>query len=91
MPPKKKTPSAARAKRKTAAKASTKVKGVGKKVGKAAATVAKRASKIDVHKTATRAKEMGDSVVTAGELLKEAAGFVDSIAQRAKTRPKKTR
>lgn len=40
----------------------------------------------NVQRTASRARDMGESVVTAGELLKETAAFVDSMAARAKGR-----
>ncbi|MBV8373998.1 MAG: hypothetical protein JO302_00675 [Candidatus Eremiobacteraeota bacterium] len=66
---------------------------------KAASDVTKQAKKIasnprrtvrqaaeNVQQTASRARTMGDSVVTAGELLKETADFVDSMATRAKAR-----
>ena len=70
-----------------------------KAAAKAASTLKKRATKIasnprrtvrqaadNVHQTASRARAMGDSVVTAGELIKETAEFVDSMAVRAKSR-----
>ena len=75
----------------------------GKSVAKAAGGMKRKASAIvshprrslrqaadNVHKTAARAREMGEAVVTAGELLQEGADFVDSIAQRAKSRIRST-
>src|SRR5690349_1323851 len=79
---------------KTAAKAG---KRAGSAIGKAAAGVKKRVSKIasnprktvnraatNVQVAAGRARQVGDSVVTAGEVLKETAEFVDSMAEKAK-------
>ena len=77
-----------------ARKAITKVaSGVRKEASKVAAnprrTVRKAAE--NVHHTAGRARAMGESVVTAGELLKETADFVDSMAERAKSRSQQAR
>ncbi len=70
-----------------------------KSVSKAAGGAAKRAKKAvsnprrtvrraaeNVHQSATRARDFGDSVVSAGELIKETADFVDAVSQRAKRR-----
>lgn len=78
-------------------------KKLGSQVSKASKTVGKRAAKIaanprravrraaaNVHETAVRAHDVGESVVTAGQLIKGAADFVDTIAQRAKERTKKS-
>lgn len=85
--------------RKTVAKAATStkraaskaVKTTGKSLKKAAAnpkrTVRKAAD--NVHQTAGKARDLGQNVVQAGELLTEAADFVDSLAQRAKARTQK--
>lgn len=77
-------------------------KASAKAVSKAVGGVAKRATKIasnprrtvrqaaeNVHQKASRARSMGDSVVTAGELIKETADFVDSLATRTKSRTQK--
>jgi methyl-accepting chemotaxis protein len=40
----------------------------------------------NVHQTAARARGVGESVVTAGEMIKQTADMVDSMAQRAKER-----
>jgi hypothetical protein len=51
----------------------------------AAARTVRQAAE-NVHNSAISARTLGDSVVTAGELLKETADFVDSMAMRAKIR-----
>ncbi|MBV9719338.1 MAG: hypothetical protein JOZ77_08460 [Candidatus Eremiobacteraeota bacterium] len=74
-------------------------KKAGKSAQKAVSGAAKRAKAVasnprrtvrkaanNVHETAVRARDVGDSVVAAGELIRETADFVDSIAQRAKQR-----
>lgn len=74
--------------KKTRKRASKTLAGAGKRVKAVASnprrTVRKAAD--NVHHTATRARDLGGSVITAGELIREAADFVDGIAQRAKTR-----
>jgi hypothetical protein len=81
---------AARGMKKTASKAAKGAK-------KAATGAVKRAKKVasnpkrtvrraadTVHTGATRARKMGDSMVTAGEIIRETADLVDSLSQRAK-------
>ena len=78
--------------RKAAGKASKSAKktatAAAKKVKKAASnpkrTVRKAAD--NVHQTAGKARNLGQNVIQAGELLTETAEFVDSMAQRAKAR-----
>jgi hypothetical protein len=45
-------------------------------------TVRRAADK--VHTGATRARKVGDSMVTAGEIIRETADLVDALSQRAK-------
>ena len=74
---------------KRARKAAAKVTGAVKKQATKIASNPKRTVRRaadNVHQTAVRARAMGDSVVTAGELLKETADFVDSMSLRAKAR-----
>lgn len=84
-------------------KATVAVKAGAAKAKRAVAKGAKRAKAVasnpraavrkaatNVHQTATRARDLGKSVVTAGQLIEEAADFVDSVAQRAKRRTTKS-
>ena len=84
---------------KAAKRISTGAAKMRKSASRAAAATTKRAKKAasnprqavrkaatSVHETATRARGLGDSVVSAGELIKETADFVDAIARRAKSR-----
>jgi hypothetical protein len=76
--------------RKTAAKAAKRVGAAAKKVRKSTSkAIAGATKRANVHKAATRARGVGDSVVAAGEIIRETADLVDSIAQRKKTRPKR--
>ena len=61
---------------------------ITKKVKKAASNPRRtiRQAAENVHITAGRAREFGESVVTAGQVLQETADFVDSMARRAKSR-----
>lgn len=76
----------------TAAKAVSAVKKraakVVKKAGAAAANPKRtvRRAAANVHKTATRARDIGETVVTAGELIQQTADFVDAVAKRSTTR-----
>jgi len=83
-------PSAAK---KSATRARKAAGGLATKVKKAAAnpkrTVRRVAEK--VHATAARADEVGDTVITAGQILKETAAVVDSMATRAKRKRKTVR
>lgn len=69
-------------------KARKKAGGLARSVKKAAKnprrTVRKAAK--NVHKTAVRARDVGETVVGAGQMIKETADFVDSFAQRAASR-----
>ena len=85
---KRKTSAVARKTAKASAKvASTLKKRAVKVASNPRRTVGKAAD--NVQQTASRARAMGDSVVTAGELIKETADFVDSMAARAKSRVRK--
>ncbi len=102
MPAKKTRKSPAGSKRKTIKRVGAAAKKVRKKASKAIAGATKRAKAVasnpkrtvrkaasSVHKTATRARDIGDSVVSAGELIRDTAALVDSIAQRAETRTRR--
>ena len=66
---------------------------VAKKAGAAAANPKRtvRRAAANVHKTATRARDIGEAVVGAGELIQQTAEFVDAVAQRSTTRSKARR
>lgn len=66
---------------------------VAKKASAAAANPKRtvRRAAANVHKTATRARDIGETVVTAGELIQQTADFVDTVAQRSATRSKARR
>ena len=74
--------------RKTAKKAAG---GLATKVKRAPAearrTVRKAAQKVE--KGASRARDLGNAVVTAGEMIKQSADFAEAMAGRAKKRPRK--
>ena len=83
--------------RKTTASAKKAVKGAVKAAGSGAKKVKKavthprrtlRRAATNVHETAGRARDVGDTIITAGEVLKDVANFADSVAMRAKARTK---
>jgi hypothetical protein len=81
----KRTRQAAQGAKKAASKA---VGGAAKRVKKAVSNpkrTVRRAAE-NVHTGAARARKLGDSVVTAGELIKQTADFVDSISRSRKPR-----
>ena len=63
-------------------------KTAGKKLAKTAKKTSSPAKKAadNVHETALRARDIGDTVVTAGHLIQETAEFIDALAVRAKSR-----
>ncbi len=86
--------------RKTAASVKKAAKGTAKKAGGAAKSIKKAAANprrtvrqaaTNVHETARRARDVGETVTTAGEVLTQAADWVDSMAMRAKARTKSGR
>ncbi|MBV8724688.1 MAG: hypothetical protein JO078_01315 [Candidatus Eremiobacteraeota bacterium] len=64
-------------------------RGVRKAASNPRRTVAAAAD--NVHQTATRARGMGESVVTAGEIIVQTADMVDAMAARAKSRTRRRR
>jgi len=73
---------------------------VGKRVAKTAKKVTAAASHPEktvrraaasVHSTAVKARGIGATVATAGELIQQTADFVDSVAQQSVKRSKRTR
>lgn len=93
---KKTKPSATRAKKATSAAVSKAKKSVSKTAAsiKRAAKNPKRTVKqaaSNVHGKAVDARKVGQAVVTAGEIIKQTADFVDSMTQRATTRATRTK
>jgi len=76
-----------------AASVKKRVAKTAKKVTAAAAHPEKavRRAAASVHSTAVRARGIGATVATAGELIQQTADFVDSVAQRSVKRSKRTR
>jgi hypothetical protein len=73
-------------------------KTVSKRVAKTAKKVAAAASNpkrtvrraaANVHSTAARARDIGESVVAAGELIQKTADVVDAVAQRSAARSRR--
>lgn len=77
--------------KKAARKARKRASGAAAKVKKAASNPRRtvRQAADNVQDTATRARRLGESVSSAGEMIADAADFVDTMAQRIKSRTAK--
>lgn len=73
---------------KAGAKAKSRAGSAAKSVAKAAANSKRtvRRAAANVHASAARARDVGETVTAAGELIQQTADFVDAVAQRSATR-----
>ncbi len=73
---------------KAGAKAKSRAGSAAKSVAKAASNPKRtvRRAAANVHSTAVRARDVGQTVTAAGELIQQTADFVDAVAKRSAAR-----